>query len=477
MKKYFLTFIFMFFMFFGIAKAENIFGLDWETEKQTSTVSYYTNYYYTGSVTYEFSYLLYTNYQDYKDGYITSEEIFDSSDSSWKTLVTIYDKNGNILKQNYDYNFTIDDLLVINDVIYVLAYDSNATSNQYSVKILDEDLKVSKSAILEYYTKNWDAYIRKYYGVDFISYDGTSLIIYNGYNGYIIDLDLSLETYTRSSSFNPLKQEYVRYNILRQVFGNYKGGITGYVSSNIVSDNETIMSGAYFDEECTQFDETKPCCVTSYIISSFDNNNNMLWSLENNDYLGITDVSYVDDYIIGLANKYDENGNVINLILILDKEGNVVQEIVKDDNIMMLRPTDNGFMVLTYADKNDEDLTNYSVEVYTYVYDIKTKVNGEGKIETDSYSKAGKDITFVITPDEGYLLSNVKVTDSDGKVVEFKENKFTMPSTDVIIEATFVKEEKNPNTSSSAIPTIMAFSSLICVVVIVLASRRKEMLE
>lgn len=460
MKKYFLSFILMFCLFVLDVNAENVFGLDWKTEKQTSTVSYYTNYYYNGSVEYEFSYLLYTNYQEYKDGYITSEEIYNDEDSSWKTLVTIYDENGNVLKQNYDYDFTIDDLLVINDVIYVLAYDSNNTTNTpYSVKILDEELKVSKSSILQNYSKNWDAYIRKYYGVDFISYDGTDLTIYTGYNGYYVDLDLSLESYPLSSHFNSLSQEYVRYNILRQVFGNYKGGITGYVSSNIVNENETILSGAYFDEECTTFDANNPCCVTSYIISSFDNNNNMLWSLENSDYLGITDVSYVGDYLIGLANKYDEEKNIVNMIVVLDEEGNVVQEIVKEENMMMLRPTSKGFMVLTYDDKDENDLTNYNVEVYTYVYDIEKRVIGEGTIEVDSTAKSGKEVTFVVTPKEGFEFNSAKVTKKDGTVIEFKDNKFTMPGSDVVVEVTFVPV--NPDTSDKGIIILSVISLLV----------------
>ena len=473
MKKYLVSFLLLLFVSVSIVKAENIFGLDWETGKQTSTVSYYTNYYYTGSVTYEFSYLLYTNYQEYKDGFITSEEIYDNTDDSWKTLVTYYDKDGNVKRQNYDYNFTIDDLLVINDVIYILAYDSNDSSTPYSVKMLNDELKVKKSSILEYYTKNWDAYIRKYYGIDFISYDGTNLIIYTGYNGYIIDLELASEKYSLSYSFNSLSQEYVRYNILRQVYGNYKGGITGYVSTNIVNSEETLMSGAYFDAECTTFDESSPCCVTSSIISSFDSSNNMLWSLENSSYLGITDVSYVDDYLVGLANKYDEDGNVINLILVLDKEGNTIQEIIKEENTMMLKPTSNGFMVLTYDDKDENDLAQYSVEVYTYVYDIETKITGKGKIDVVDYSKAGKEIEFVITPSDGFELDEVKVTDKNGNIIKFTDYKFTMPNADVIIELSFVENEDNPNTSTSTIPTIIAFVSLMSAVSIIMFSRRK----
>ena len=114
---------------------------------------------------------------------------------------------------------------------------------------------------------------------------------------------------------------------------------------------------------------------------------------------------------------------------------------------------------------------------FSRIYNINTVVKGEGTVEVIESSAPYKEVTFKITPKDGYALSIVKVTDKNGNVLLFTDDTFTMPSADVIIEATFVKEEKNPDTSSSAIPTIMAFSSLICVVVIVLASRRKEMLE
>ena len=80
------------------------------------------------------------------------------------------------------------------------------------------------------------------------------------------------------------------------------------------------------------------------------------------------------------------------------------------------------------------------------IYNIQTKTDGNGTIES-THIKAGKGeiIKFVITPKEGYVLSEVKVTDETGNVIKFTENTFTMPESNVLIEATFTVE--NPDTS------------------------------
>jgi hypothetical protein len=447
MKKYLLFFCYLLVIFIGTVKAENVFVHDWKTEEHISTVSYYSEQYTTGYVEYEFSYLLYNNYYPYMNGYVTSEEIYDAKYDTWETLVTYYDKNGKILVQNSDYDFTVDDLLVFNDVIYVVAYDSKASSNPYSVKTLDDKLKVRKSSVLSNYSKYWDIYTRKYYGLDFMSDNGQNVLIYTGNTVYEVDPTLSQSSYSRATTFDVNNLEFMRFRILKQLYGDYKGGITAYISSNIVGENETILSGAYFDEECTTYDANNPCCVTSYIISSFDNDNNMLWSLDSSKYLGITDVSYVGDYLVGLANKQDEDGNIVNLILVLDKKGNVVQEIVRENRMMMLRSTNNGFMVLSYQDKDQNDLTKYNIEVYTYAYEIITKTDGNGTVVSSFVETSeGKEVQFTINPKKGYVLGEVKVTDANGNNVVFNDYTFTMPSSDVTIEVTFVKDVLNPNT-------------------------------
>ena len=72
-------------------------------------------------------------------------------------------------------------------------------------------------------------------------------------------------------------------------------------------------------------------------------------------------------------------------------------------------------------------------------------VEGKGKIEVVNSARNGEEVTFKITPEEGYVLGVVKVTDANGNVLTFTSNTFTMPSSDVTIEATFIPE--NPETS------------------------------
>lgn len=83
-------------------------------------------------------------------------------------------------------------------------------------------------------------------------------------------------------------------------------------------------------------------------------------------------------------------------------------------------------------------------------YKIETKTDGNGTLKSSKQtSKSGEEITFTVTPKKGYVLGVVKVTDAEGNVVYFEDNKFTMPSSNVLIEATFITE--NPETSSVSI--------------------------
>ena len=88
------------------------------------------------------------------------------------------------------------------------------------------------------------------------------------------------------------------------------------------------------------------------------------------------------------------------------------------------------------------------VEYYEAPFNIVTKTDGNGTVTaTQKKADRGTAVEFEVKPNEGYVLGNVKVIDNDGNVIIFTDYKFTMPSADVIIEATFIKEEKNPETS------------------------------
>ena len=86
-------------------------------------------------------------------------------------------------------------------------------------------------------------------------------------------------------------------------------------------------------------------------------------------------------------------------------------------------------------------------------YEIATKVEGQGEIKAITKSGAGSGVTFEVAPKPGYVLSVVKVTDAAGNVITFTDYTFTMPSSDVLIEAVFVPS--NPNTKDIAIISVL----------------------
>lgn len=89
-----------------------------------------------------------------------------------------------------------------------------------------------------------------------------------------------------------------------------------------------------------------------------------------------------------------------------------------------------------------------TIAVEDVIFRVDTKTDGNGTVEaTHVEAKEGTVVQFTVTPNEGYVLSVVKVTDENGNVVYFYDNTFTMPHANVLIEATFVPI--NPETHSS----------------------------
>jgi len=96
---------------------------------------------------------------------------------------------------------------------------------------------------------------------------------------------------------------------------------------------------------------------------------------------------------------------------------------------------------------------------FNTLYKITTQTDGNGTLASSfDVASSGESVTFTVTPNEGYVLDAVKVTDKDGNTITFAFNTFTMPSADVIVEAYFKVE--NPNTQN-----ILSFTALILAVV------------
>lgn len=104
----------------------------------------------------------------------------------------------------------------------------------------------------------------------------------------------------------------------------------------------------------------------------------------------------------------------------------------------------------------------YTAEIlyFSIIHKVETKTDGNGTIEaTKVNANWGDEVKFTVTPNSGFVLSEVKVTDSEGNIVIFTDNTFTMPNADVLIEASFKVE--NPET--------VAFISILVFVVLALS--------
>lgn len=109
-------------------------------------------------------------------------------------------------------------------------------------------------------------------------------------------------------------------------------------------------------------------------------------------------------------------------LTVTDVEGNVV-DVTNNQFIM---PTSN--------------VTVYATFVPTKYYSLTVSTSGNGAItHTYADNKAYKDakITLTVTPDEGYALYSMTVTDEEGKQITVTDNTFTMPASNVTINAVF----------------------------------------
>ncbi|UEB33910.1 SpaA isopeptide-forming pilin-related protein [Finegoldia magna] len=74
-------------------------------------------------------------------------------------------------------------------------------------------------------------------------------------------------------------------------------------------------------------------------------------------------------------------------------------------------------------------------------YNVKVEQTTNGSVTAEPTSQeAGKTVNLTITPDKGYKLGTLTVTDSTGQTVQVNNNSFTMPKAEVTVTATFVKD-------------------------------------
>ncbi|MBQ8043157.1 MAG: hypothetical protein IJ272_03275 [Clostridia bacterium] len=110
------------------------------------------------------------------------------------------------------------------------------------------------------------------------------------------------------------------------------------------------------------------------------------------------------------------------------------------------------------------------------VYKITVTDSEHGKVTTLSEAVAEQPVKVTATPNGGYELSNIKVTDKDGKLIAVRSGEFVMPASDVTVLAIFESTtlDNTPQTGNGYIITITSILSGIVVIAFIgIVTKRK----
>lgn len=256
--------------------------------------------------------------------------------------------------------------------------------------------------------------------------------------------------------------DYYFYNLSNE----YKmGNLTGAWPTNVTffngikKNNYYYMIGVIFDEVSYQY---------SGIVIKSTLEGNFISKTIIEDIYEFDSITSFDDYLIIGGNTIDENYvNTTGYTYILN-ENLGIEQIIDVGKLSNLSNTTSTYVSHIIPTKNgiaiagniiaDNKLDGY-LWILTYPFKVLVKESIGGNISSKKNEAYGGDtIEFIVTPEKGYVLGEIKVTDAYGNVIYFKDNKFTMPSADVTIEATFIA--KNPNTNAQSI-----ILSIICMII------------
>ena len=428
-----------------------------------------------------------TNYNNYtqkncyfqiKDGYIyvgIEYYKYDSTTSKYNRIIvfSLYDYNLNLIKStevtlpqsNYTYSASLYGIYKnekgiftkynVNDVEYYqidtnLTFTESSSSLMYNSKLAlpYENKKAPEESVQFQALNNAYQYLKS-----LENKKESELEDLYGENNVYLDFDFD-------SYYNEEKDEIIIGVIWKKEIydnNNWKGYISSEIialdesgaSKNIIIDKEREIEN--YKEEYFYYNNITLNITDEYIIigSSIDETSKVrFYDHEFNEVAEIISKT-TSDYVI--EDVIYQNGHMFVVYTYCEISMDVG---LKDANIS--EPIEDTLVKLAQSGVFFDDIGVYGYgdssifEYYEGPFNIETKTDGNGTISTKKIkAESGEEIMFTITPKEGYILSEVKVIDANGNILTFTDNTFTMPSSNVTIEATFVPE--NPNTKDVAI--------------------------
>ena len=439
----------------------------------------------------------------YKDGTVIIRTTVDETMENFSIELERRDLKGNIVKTNILENQAFFSAITDDENIYIVTidYNKNDISTQKVLK-LDENLEVVKELAFEgEYIPGVNGMINaRRFGHDVLAIHEGYLYVYCG-ETYMLKTKLELDKWVTMEFTQEASDKYfpdlsTEYKIMNIWMGKLYGDIElkeDYIDFDVtthVYEDKIITSGMRYtmviDSDINP-EEERPFAG---VIKIFDKDENVIFEAINKDYMKFFEARIIDNYVVAIGLSESTmmgNTNPTSLgndIVVYDLEGNLLQTIETEGSYVFLNEITSGF-VATHVEtcKDVEDITDagavpfisdaqggevsyytvctYNTEAYYLPLNIETKVRGEGKgtIEAVKNGRRGEEITFKVTPQEGFVLGEVLVTDKNGNTIVFTDYTFTMPNADVTIEAIFVPE--NSDTADIEIITIVGLL-IIC---------------
>ena len=471
----------------GVVNAKGPYYLDWETEQDDNKAA-------VGNIA-------------YKDGYITVDY------TETGVLFTKFNNKGEeVLAKTYN-EVSVYDVKVVGDYIYQVVNDDG---DLYLTKV-DGEFNVLKSAELEY---EYCGYYFTRIGLEAIYVGSDKVVIPLSEGLAVYSLDLEFDQILNPTNRN-IEKYYPGYQVGNELareydYNNYyldaMGHKEGFFALGVYEENNAC-SDANASQGSPRDSVRGDIVCGRNLIKLFDDDGEEIWTVDiENDHAYIYEIDFLNNHIAAIV----DYGNKTS-INIYDMDGNLLQTIKSSDNYGFLRKTDNGFIVVqgycgiqlgtiwdgpvdTVLDQSKypgqkDGFTNQSIgdalnsccatnsklaggcesnhQVYYLNRGIKAEVtSGKGTVEVASEQRPGEPVTFTVTPEEGYVIGVIKVTDANGNVLTFTDNTFTMPSADVTIEVEFLVE--NAKTADIAIMTAVVLAGFAFIMILISKKAIKE---
>ena len=367
----------------------------------------------------------------------------------------IYDEDLNMLT-----SFTTDDYSPIIGEDYYITEEYEYSTRQYTYNTYDYSNKNNGTYITDtsYYFRstedNKDTYLYDYNSSTLIKINPRTLEVEKEITAIIPIKDMVLhedKVYINNSNkyyvYNKDLSDYKE--ITKEEYYSIEDEYYNIKPKNVISDKEYEKFINYLESELGNLNKR---LFINYAIEYNNQYYTVIINEGNIVSLVYADKDLTDFGLVSLKNDDFLTDELISRTFLLSNSNGItllstIGDYCAEANTIDYYPL--------YQNSYESCGANIIFQTYTPIYNIETKTDGNGTIKVLSTAKSGEGVTFEITPKEGYVLGVVKVTDKDGNVLTFTDYKFTMPSSDVTIEATFLPE--NPETSDLITYIILLF--------------------